>query len=662
MAHRDDENRSTRDRGGSPDCLPRNLAALIQNGDRAGLGETLHRALCDFSFLHAYVSERGIGALLEDLDAVKAVEPSALKWTEEQRRGFSLLFHALELSKPVLVADPAQLASQLAGRFGKRTEPIPRSLLSGAEQNPRPWLKPESGALFQAGCPLSRSLHHLGSRIVALGVIEDKEQLLIGSSKVTGEGGYALLRIILPSSGRVVRSFDDERGEPSGDVTCLAPSPDGAHAVTGASSGRVRVWDLERGSSTGDASKRHRKPVSSVLFSEDGAHLFSASWDETIRVWDAHGKFMRELRGHCRGVNALVSTKGTLVSASYDSSIALWDVKGAINGNVEPFAYLGGQANHKSSVDCLTTALGGEAVVSASDDGALKIWQLSKGALLADWRLPLGFRATALTAAAVGSSEYLLAGDDHGLVWIWDLREWKSLGARRIHTFKVTALRALSTGALITAAEGEALTFWDLEALIVQAGEETPRAARPGISAAAGCAYLPVRQWQRRAMLSSSTGAYGLADSITLSSRHGGELREWRVTDHRVSAVAATPDGRTLYTSETSRDCGDTGPFGIAKWDLNTLDESGPPRGAPLSSAHQSGINALAVSRDGRRLLSVGEDRTAVLWDIETDEPIARFTAEGPLIACSLDETGDGAVVVDAAGRTHTLKRMPAFR
>jgi WD40 repeat protein len=65
--------------------------------------------------------------------------------------------------------------------------------------------------------------------------------------------------------------------------------------------------------------------------------------------------------------------------------------------------------------------------------------------------------------------------------------------------------------------------------------------------------------------------------------------------------------------------------------------------------------SSLAVSGNGQRLISAGNDLSVLLWDIESRQPLASFTLESFPNVCAL--SADGQVVVVGDRRTvHLLK------
>lgn len=90
--------------------------------------------------------------------------------------------------------------------------------------------------------------------------------------------------------------------------------------------------------------------------------------------------------------------------------------------------------------------------------------------------------------------------------------------------------------------------------------------------------------------------------------------------DGPVRAVAISPDGKTVLTGSEDRTA--------RLW--NAAD--GKPRGKPMR--HQGPVRAVAFSSDGKTVLTGSLDRTARLWDASTGEPIGQpLRLQSPVIA-----------------------------
>ena len=124
---------------------------------------------------------------------------------------------------------------------------------------------------------------------------------------------------------------------------------------------------------------------------------------------------------------------------------------------------------------------------------------------------------------------------------------------------------------------------------------------------------VAVLQDGRRAVTASNDCTLKLWDLET-----GAEIRTLR--GHRrgqqnlnnIEDVAILPDGQHAVSAGR-------GDHTLKLWDLET--------GAELRSfvGHTEGVSAVAVSKDGRRILSGSEDRTLKLWDLETGEELRTF-------------------------------------
>jgi WD40 repeat protein len=136
-------------------------------------------------------------------------------------------------------------------------------------------------------------------------------------------------------------------------ITALAVSDDGI-LLTASSDADLRVWDLrmpwpdEMGTQLACCEGAHTGAVSSCRLTDDGNAMISASEDSTLVVWDAlKGLALRYLSGHTGPVASFlllqhqgssthspVATRSSritgplkfIVSASQDGSIRVWDI------------------------------------------------------------------------------------------------------------------------------------------------------------------------------------------------------------------------------------------------------------------------------------------------------------------------------------------------
>ncbi len=105
--------------------------------------------------------------------------------------------------------------------------------------------------------------------------------ILVSGSR---DGTAKLWRVDAQGQGKLLRSFRDN----SGDVLCVAFSPDGRVLATGSRDGTIYLWDAEGGGLL-EILSGHAGEVLSVAFSADGGSLASGGGDRTVKIWRAIG-------------------------------------------------------------------------------------------------------------------------------------------------------------------------------------------------------------------------------------------------------------------------------------------------------------------------------------------------------------------------------------
>jgi WD40 repeat protein len=142
-----------------------------------------------------------------------------------------------------------------------------------------------------------------------------------------------------------------------------------------------------------------------------------------------------------------------------------------------------------------------------------------------------------------------------------------------------------------------------------------------------------------RALLLAGAGL-GLADGPCCRAEGPREQACLRGHTNEVVAIAVTPDGKTLVSGSLDRT--------IRLWDLATGKERATFRG------HATSILSLALAADGRTLASAGSDGAIKVWDLATGKE--RLTLKTPAFGnMSVALTADGGVLA-LGGREKVVK------
>jgi WD40 repeat protein len=191
----------------------------------------------------------------------------------------------------------------------------------------------------------------------------------------------------LASAGddRIIKLWDPEdnssiTASPQLDsILALDFSLDGRTLAAGGHSQSVYLWPI-------DAPQiqeliGHRGSIFDVKFSPDGQTLASTSEDNTVRLWNAEsGNLLTVLEGHQDGVRAIAFNPAPafgaeIATASNDNTLRFWNFQGNL------LATLSG---HGGGVNDIIFEPSGSAVISASSDHTVILWQLAYTSTLED--------------------------------------------------------------------------------------------------------------------------------------------------------------------------------------------------------------------------------------------------------------------------------------
>jgi WD40 repeat protein len=481
-------------------------------------------------------------------------------------------------------------------------------------------------------------------------------------------------RLLSAGEDATVRLWDVKAGkevEPpyrghTASVNCVAWSPDGKHAVSagGTRDGKgngvdcdLHLWEV---ASRKDVCKLqgHLLPISRIAWSPDGKLVLSVSEDHTLRWWDpAAGRQVHRLVWD-RLTDVTLSSDGKFAAVCTDGEVGLFAVHTKerlrllpIGGRAAVFlpdnrhllianAPAGstctlrlwnidsGEEERKprppfAGVDTVAFSPDGQSLLSCSLDAYGRLWSLKTGQHK-DYPAYSNTGAVALSP----TGRWVLVGDRE--LRLFDADTGEQLGDLRGHERPLVYMGFTGPDEALTADDSGTLRRWDAK-------------SREG-----------------KVLRQLGAPLYGLVlsrDGRRALALVGATLRLWDLTGPKenvreiargVGSMVFTPDGRKVYVG-----------FSDGRLGIFDLESDNAPMKEPFFNKHHFEIRCLALSADGKTLVSADGGKVRV-WDTTAGpEPVCGWTQPGGVNALAFHPTDNRLLATGNGNATIYLLRLP---
>ncbi|MBW4635842.1 MAG: hypothetical protein KME30_29355 [Iphinoe sp. HA4291-MV1] len=651
--------------------LKKGISTFIHDG----YFEKVYDFLTNFTFISEKLNTYACQALLEDYERSSRLENDPQY--AASAKTLNTIHMALQRSSPVLTENPQNLPSRLWGHLASEQDPGIQKLLQQAidhkaeSDNPY-WLRPLEGNLSTPGTSLQTTLTGHSGSVTSLAVTSDSSTLITGSNRqikiwnlatftsdtinFSSADYHSLMSLVRKYDFLLFDSYSAEMAHPRY-VQALALAANDSILVSGSSDGVLQVWDLNT-----------RKLLRVQEFIR--ARFAAFNYDE-LREYICSSKIAGQRLDPYNAIISLASIPGTdcVAVGCEDGDVHLYDF---VTGKLVTF-----RSAHPDAVTRVIIDKDGMLITGSQE--VIRIWDLSKGQVTSFESNPSpfipGFGCN-WDFRMIPVRQALFTRRDR-TVFICDLVSRRCL-FELDHSHTVRAVAVTPDGQKIIVGESFGdVVVWDISEIDALQAAVQPTQPENGFlsrlrnffSRPPSLIELPAHHSKKLATLEGH-GGYPIASlAVTPDGKYAisgaDEVKLWRLdrlsqaseslAQHQqtVLRVAVSPDGKRLVSSEgkhikiwnlTTRkvlysiskdNYAEQEEFGcllvthdnqrLIVGNLEVIDFYNLETGKEEDSVFVQGclVNTLAISADGKRLLSGGDCQvgrgtgaTLRLWDI----------------------------------------------
>jgi WD40 repeat protein/GTPase SAR1 family protein len=393
-------------------------------------------------------------------------------------------------------------------------------------------------------------------------------------------------------------------------------SPDSSSILLAYLGGAAELKDLDGQRLTSFG--LHKETVYSAAFSPDGTKILTASKDRTAKLWNLNGDLVADLHLHQDHViSGAFSPDGTrIVTASKDHTAKMWDLKDQLLTDI---------ITHKGVMKFADFSPDGTKILTVSGNNIVQLWDM-RGNLTAKLNK---HTKTVHTAIFSPDGTQILTASADNTAKLWDL-EGSIITDFSFHTDNVNSAVFSPDGRLIlTASYDDTAKLWDLQGTLLR----TYKHKKDVISAR----FSP----DGKRILTAS-----FDETAKLWNLQGDMLKEFKKQYGQVKVAIFSPDGTKVLTLSASTRLWHVNGRHLTEFNILKYIK------VKMSIEKNYFVNNAVFSPDSNRVLTVHNDNTARLWDLQ-GKLLIQMEHQAKIY--SAEFSPDGTRIVTASG-DNTIK------
>ena len=437
------------------------------------------------------------------------------------------------------------------------------------------------------------------------------------------------------NTGTEFKRFDSHGSS----VAALAVTPDCGHAVSVATDGTSIVWDLSAGKKQFELQGNENSAVTDLTITLDGRFVIGYQYNGPLQVWDLSTGKKRFSVADYKCFQVVPDTM-EIVFGSQDGNLSVWNLESA----TERIRF----KSHNGPIEKVLVMANGSRVVSSGEDGVVSICDRYTGARCLSLHEPgqhLKLQAIVLDDKSVlcttvserletnrnddvnfsvwdgisgvksGSfnaygyvetlfessfpfiaGDFLITGNFHGALRVWDLRASNILEASRQHSSRVIQVAITPDGrTAFSASVDGTLNIWEF-----QTGEKR----------------LEIRHiWN-----DDLNGILKVLDNERILCYSGNSAKVYDLTTGSmvISFVGDKSDTKVIKVSQSAGRLA----VGHKMWDINTGRLLSSMAHYELLFSLEGSIGDVTMAQDGNKVIVGFESGAIAVWDIrQSDHP-----------------------------------------